>query len=64
MSDNLRLTVFACEQQLKSLEPLFTPGMRLTLVARHLEDPDAYVVVTSDPDLTKVRAVIEAHQTE
>lgn len=68
MPEDLRSVTFAMEQQLKRLEGLFTTRTRLTIVARHLDEPDATIVVTADPDVealvTAIRGVNETVSTE
>lgn len=43
------------------IAPLFTPDMKLTLVARHPDNPECHLLVTNDADLPAVAAVIGWH---
>lgn len=52
-----------CVGMLFAMERELTRDMRLTLVARHPDDPDAHFVVTKDADLAKVAALLVEHAT-
>lgn len=48
---------------LAKIAKLYSDGYKLTLVARHPEKPNGYVVVGDDEDLAAVQATIEQSKT-
>lgn len=55
--DVIRESVIIC---LVNLARLFTPGVKLTLVARHLSDDSAFMIFSED-SLPKVVETIQQH---
>lgn len=57
MADKLFLFQQLAERALASIEEVLAPEMKLTLIARHPDDPEKCLLMTLD-DLDKVRETI------
>jgi hypothetical protein len=57
--DNIRNAYRIVGALMHQIANVFVPGIKLTLCARLPGDPEADCIVTDDPDLGEVQAMIE-----